>query len=81
MIDMDDWSQAHVYVGQAMGQMQQATVSPQRGMRRPRTPEENLQRAGRALGRAYQLFLRAGLTKDQAVARITSLAQTFGSLQ
>lgn len=78
---MDDWSQAHVYVGQAMGQMQQATAAPPRGMRRPHTPQEDLQRAGRSLGRAFQLFLRAGLTKDQAVERITSLAQTFGSLE
>ena len=78
---MDDWSQAHVYVGQAMGQMQQATAPVQRGERRPRTPQENLQRAGRSLGRAYQLFLQAGLSKDQAVARITQLAQMFASLE
>lgn len=78
---MDDWSRAHVLVGQAMGQMQQAAAPPPRGTRRPHTPAEDLQRAGRALGRAYQLFLRAGLTKDQAVTRITSLAQMFGSLE
>ena len=77
---MDDWSRAHVYVGQAIAQMG-PQQPPQRGERRPRTPQENLQRAGRSLGRAYQLFLRAGLTKEQAVERITSLAQTFASLE
>ncbi|HSX23352.1 MAG TPA: hypothetical protein VLE97_11315 [Gaiellaceae bacterium] len=78
---MDDWSYAHVYVGQAVTQMQQGAAPPPRGERRPRTPEEYLQRAGRSLGRAYQMFLRAGLTKEQAVARITSLAETFASLE
>jgi hypothetical protein len=78
----DDWNQAHVLTGQAIAHMQQAgTQRPQRGERRKRTPEQDLQRAGRSLGRAFQLFLSAGLTKEQAVQRIVSLAQTFGSLE
>ena len=73
----DEWHQGHVFVGQAMGHIKSArfTRSTQH------TPEQNLQRAGQAVGRAYQLFLRAGLTKEQAVQRIVSLSQTFGSLE
>ena len=73
----DDWNQGHVFVGQALGHIKSAYSASSA----QRTPEQDLQRAGQAVGRAYQLFLRAGLTKEQTVVRIVSLAQTFGSLE
>lgn len=73
----DEWHQGHVFVGQAMGHIKTARVNRSAA----RTPEEDLQRAGQAVGRAYRLFLMAGLTKEQAVARIVALSQTFGSLE
>lgn len=74
----DEWQQGHVFVGQAMGHIRTASnpqASPQAD------PARQLQHAGRAVGRAYQLFVRAGMTPKQAVARIISLAETFGSLE
>ncbi len=78
----DEWQQAHVFVGQAIAHMNNAggAQQPRRGERQ-RTPAQDLQRAGRSVGHAYQLFLRSGLTKQQAVDRITSLVQTFASLE
>lgn len=76
----DEWQQAHVFVGQAIAHMNNAGTAPQRGEQQ-RTPAQDLQRANRSVGYAYQLFLRAGLTKQQAVDRITSLVQTFASLE
>ena len=73
----DEWQQGHVFVGQAMGHIRSAHTA----RAAQRTPEQDLQRAGRAVGRAFQLFVRAGLTKEQAVERIVSLSQTFGSLE
>jgi len=73
----DDWQRGHVFVGQAMGHIRTARSARSA----QRTPEQALQQAGRAVGRAYQLFVRAGLTKEQAVQRIVSLAETFGSLE
>jgi len=73
----DEWHQGHVFVGQAMGHIKTARAN--RSVQR--TPEQDLQRAGQAVGRAYRLFLMAGLTKEQAVERIVSLSQTFGSLE
>lgn len=78
----DEWHQGHVAVGQAMGHIKTARVN--RSVRTPeqeRTPEQSLQRAAQSVGRAYRLFLMAGLTKAQAVERIVSLSQTFGSLE
>jgi hypothetical protein len=72
----DEWQQGHVLVGQAMGHVRSA-----QGARTPRTPEQNLQMAGRAVGRAFQLFVRSGLTKQQAIDRIVALSQTLGSLE
>jgi hypothetical protein len=69
--------QGHVFVGQAMGHIK--TASDARVAQR--TPEQDLQMAGRAVGRAYKFFLMAGLTQAQAVDRIVSLAQSFGSLE
>lgn len=43
--------------------------------------QDDLKQAARAVGQAYQLFVRSGLQPDQAVQRITSLAETFGSLE
>jgi hypothetical protein len=45
------------------------------------TPQKAAERAGRSVGRAFQLYLKSGLTKEQAVQRIMALAQTFGSLE
>ena len=73
----DNWQQGHVFVGQALGHIRSARSARSA----QRTPEQDLQRAGQAVGRAYRLFLTAGLTKEQAVARIISLSQTFGSLE
>ena len=73
----DDWYRGHVFVGQAMGHVRRARSSRSA----QRTPEQDIQRAGQAVGRAYQLFLRAGLTKEQAIERIVALSQTFGSLE
>ena len=73
----DEWHQGHVFVGQAMGHIK--TASANRSVLR--TPDQDLQMASRAVGRAFQLFVRAGLTKEQAVDRIVSLSQTFGSLE
>ena len=72
--------QAAYLVGQAMGQLQQPQMPHQRGERQM-TPQKATERAGRSVGRAFQLYLRAGLTKEQAVQRIVGLAQTFGSLE
>ena len=73
----DEWHQGHVAVGQAMGHIRTARSARSE----QRTPEQDLQRAGQSVGRAYQLFVRAGLTKEQAVERIVALSQTFGSLE
>lgn len=72
--------QAAYYVGQALGQLQQPQQPPQRGVRQM-TPQRAAESAGRSVGRAFQLYLRAGLTKEQAIQRIVALAQTFGSLE
>ena len=90
-------AQAAYFVGQALGHLQvgqqpqpQQPQQPQphqrgmrgvHGMRRQMTPQQAVERAGRSVGRAFQLYLRAGLTKEQAVQRIVALAQTFGSLE
>jgi hypothetical protein len=44
-------------------------------------PQQAAERAGRSVQRAFRLYLKAGLTKEQAIQRIISLVQTFGSLQ
>ncbi len=64
--------QAAYLVGQAMGHMRQA---------RQLDPQQAAERAGRSVNRAFRLYMKAGLTKEQAIQRIISLAQTFGSLQ
>lgn len=71
---------AAYYVGQAMAHLQQPQRPPQRGTRQM-TPQLATERASRSVGRAFQLYLTAGLTKEQAIQRIVSLAQTFGSLE
>jgi hypothetical protein len=73
-------NQAAYLVGQAMGQLQQPQQSHQRGQRQM-TPQKAAERASRSVGRAFQLYVKAGLTKEQAVQRIVALAQTFGSLE
>ena len=78
--------QAAYLVGQALGQLQagqQAGQQPryERGVRRQMTPQQAQERAGRFLGRAFQLYLQGGLTKEQATQRIVQLAQMFGSLE
>lgn len=73
----DEWQQGHVFVGQAMGHIKTARVNRMAQL----TPEQALQQAGRAVGRAYKLFLQAGLTQAQAVEHIVTLSQTFGSLE
>jgi hypothetical protein len=72
--------EAAYLVGQAMGQLQQPYQPHQRG-RRQITPQQAAERAGRSVGRAFQLYLQSGLTKEQAMQKIMSLAQTFGSLE
>jgi hypothetical protein len=73
---LDD--QVAYLVGQAMGHLQ--GQPPQRGVRQM-TPQKAVERASRSVGRAFQLYLQAGLTQAQAVQRIVALAQTFGSLE
>lgn len=72
--------QAAYFVGRALGHLRVGQEQP-RGVRREMTTQQAAERAHRSLGRAYQLFQRAGLTKEQAVQRIVSLAQMFGSLE
>lgn len=72
--------EAAYYVGQALGQLQQPQQPHQRG-RRQITPQQATESAERSVGRAFQLYLRAGLTKEQAMQRIIGLAQTFGALE
>jgi hypothetical protein len=62
-------------------QPQQRGMGGMQRMHRQMTPQQAVERAGRSVGRAFQLYLRAGLTKEQAVQRIVALAQTFGSLE
>jgi hypothetical protein len=77
--------QAAYFVGQALGHLHVGSNGDpqvvQRGhrSRRPLDPQQAAERAGRSVNRAFQLYLRAGLTKEQAVQRIVSLAQTLGS--
>jgi len=42
---------------------------------------DDMKQAGRNVGQAYRLFLRAGLQPQQAIDRIRSLAETFGALE
>lgn len=78
--------QAAYLVGEALGHLHVGSNGApqgggQRGQRprRPLDPQQAAERAGRSVNRAFQLYLRAGLTKEQAVERIVALAQTLGT--
>ena len=72
--------QAAYTIGQAFGELQAAQKPPERGVRQL-TPQQALDRAYRLVGRAFQLYMRGGLTKEQAGQRIVELAQLFSSLE
>jgi hypothetical protein len=74
-------SQAAYAVGQAFGQLQAAQKPHERGVRRQLTPQQAFDRAHKLVGRAFQLYMRGGLTKEQAGQRIVQLAQLFSSLE
>jgi hypothetical protein len=42
---------------------------------------EDLRQAKRAIGRAIQFYMAAGLTRDQAVNQVITLAQMLGELE
>ena len=67
-------------VGQALGKIQASQRPHERGVRQL-TPQQALDRAHKLVGRAFQLYLRAGLTKEQAGQRIVQLSQLFSSLE
>ena len=73
-------NQAAYTIGQAFGQLQAAQKPPERGVRQL-TPQQAFDRAHKLVGRAFQLYLRGGLTKEQAGQRIVQLAQLFSSLE
>jgi hypothetical protein len=59
----------------------QATQKPhERGVRQL-TPQQAFDRAHKLVGRAFQLYTRGGLTKEQAAQRIVGLTQLFSSLE
>ena len=60
--------QARVLVGYAIGHVVVGTA-------------EDIRQAKRAVGRAIQLYMAAGLTQKQAADQVVSLAQLFGSLE
>ena len=72
--------QAAYTVGQAFGQLQAAQKPHERGVRQL-TPEQAFNRAHQLVGRAFQLYMRGGLTKEQAGQRIVELAKLFSSLE
>lgn len=76
---LEDHEAAYL-IGQAVAQLQQPYQPHQRG-RRQFTPQQAADRAHRSVGRAFQLYLQSGLTKEQAGQRIMQLAQTFSSLE
>jgi hypothetical protein len=80
--NVDDFieHQAAYTIGQALGQMQAAQRPHERGVRQL-TPQQALDRAHKLVGRAFQLYLRGGLTKEQAAQRIVELTQLFSSLE
>ena len=80
-------AQAAYFVGQALGHIHVGSnggfFDLPRGVQQQRQldPQQATERAGRLVERAFQLYLQGGLTREQAVQRILSLAQTFGSLE
>lgn len=42
---------------------------------------EDLRQAKRAIGRAIQFYMASGLTRDQAVSQVVTLAQMLGELE
>lgn len=72
---------AAYFIGQAVASYQTAQRPPERGTRRQTTPQEAQERAGRFLGRAFQLYMQGGLTKEQAAQKILALTQMFASLE
>lgn len=64
----EERQRAHDLVGRAMSCVVGGTVA-------------DLRRARRAVGDAVRLFVRTGLTRDQAVDQVVSLAQSLGGLE
>jgi hypothetical protein len=79
-VDETTENQAAYTIGQALGQLQAVQKPHERGVRQL-TPQQALDRAHKLVGRAFQLYLRGGLTKEQAAQRIIGLAQMFSSLE
>lgn len=80
LVDYDTENQAAYIVGQALGQLQAAQQPQERGVRQL-TSQQAFDRAHKLVGRAFQLYLRGGLTQQQAAQRIVALAEMFSALE